>query len=664
MSQLERFLDPRSIAIVGLSADERKHGGRVLGHLRRLGYEGGIWGVNPNLPDIEGVSVYASVQLLPEPPDLVVAAVPAPNALQVVEDSIGVGAVVVFAAGFAEAGSEGVALQAALAEAADAAGTRVLGPNSGGLIRPGRGVAASFLTCLDRPAEEIRSGPVAVVTQSGGIGSYLHNLAAARHDGLAVSIATGNETDIALGEAVAAVSRLDEVKVVVAIIEALRDGEAFIDAVGEARGRGKRVVACRIGTGARGASLMASHTGAMASSPARFEGVFASLGVVNAETPAEAYEVATVLAATSSPAGPRVGIITHSGGTAILLADLAERCHLTLPSPSQGLKTSLEPLLDHGVADNPLDMGGIIGGPSRFAEVVERVARSGEVDLVMAVSTAHPPGHTGQRVTSLLALDSEIPIVHLWMAGDQGADGLAALRSAGAAVTEEPRAAVRAVAALAAKPPGRRKSIPPVTGPLDDWGLPLDEGWVAATEVEAVEAAGNLGYPVVVKAEAPGLVHKTEVGGVGLDLRGADEVKRAFAEVVGSVAAAGWSEVKVRVQRYRSGLEMIVGGITDESFGPIVSIGMGGVLTEVMKDVAFAPGPVDEPTAHSLIERLRARPLLEGFRGAAPADLDELARIISVVSRAVGASGMREVEINPLIWEGERWVAVDWFVAQ
>lgn len=664
MSNLGHLLDPASIAIAGLSADDRKHGARVLGHLRRLGYEGEVWGINPRLPHVEGTAVYASIQDLPHPPDLIVAAVPARPAVEIVAAGAGAGAVVVFAAGFAESGPEGVALQEELARAATSAGTRVLGPNSGGVIRPGRRLAASFLTCLDRPPAEIRSGPVGLVTQSGGTGSYVHNLAAARGEGLAISVATGNEADIELGEAIEAVAGLDEVGVVMAVVETVRNGSSFLAAVRAVHERGKRLVVCRIGTGETGGSLMASHTGAMAVAPAILKGIFDSLGVVSAETPAEAYDVAGVLARVPSAAGTRVAIVTHSGGAAILLADLADTVGVVLPPPGEALRRKVEPYLDHGAAGNPLDLGGIIGGPSRFAEVVELHARSGEFDAVLAVSTAHPPPHTEERVASLLAIDDDTPVIHLWMAGDQAEQGLATLRDRGAAVTEEPRAAIRALAALLGeRPAGRDESPDLLSGPLEDWGLPLEVGVVVGAVDRAIEAADRLGYPVVLKAEAVGLVHRTEADAVRLDLRRSEEVESAYEAVLQGAAAAGWSDARVRVQPYRPGLEMIIGALAHPIFGPLVSVGMGGVLAEMTADVVFAPAPIGEASARGMIDRLRGRRLLDEFRGRAPADVVELARIVSIVSRGATGGHMKEIEINPLVWDGRSWVGVDWFVA-
>jgi acyl-CoA synthetase (NDP forming) len=659
MTDLDRLLDPATIAIAGLSADQAKHGGRVLGHLRRLGFPGTIWGVHPRVPEIDGVEMFVSIADLPHPPDLVISAVPAATTADVVADAAGVGAVIVFAGGYGESGAEGLALEEGLAEVVATTGTRLLGPNSGGVIRPDRGLAASFLTCLDRPREEIRSGPVGVVTQSGGTGSYLHNLAAGRGGGLAVSVSTSNEVDIKLGEAIDAVSRLDEVKVILALIETVRDGEVFIDSVNSSIARGKPVVACRIGTGARGRSLMTTHTGAMAAPEAVLRGVFDSLGVVVAETPGEALEVAEMMARVGSPSGDRVGIVTHSGGIAIHLADLSERQGLDLPAPGSELAERLEPLLDHGVANNPLDMGGIIAGPARFADVVAAFAVSGDYDLVLAVSTAHPPHHSEERVDSLLAMETETPILHLWMAGDQAQGPLTTLRSAGAPVAEDPRAAIRALAGLSRIASHEVRIRPePIAGEPEAWGVRFVAGEVAANSDDVVAVAGRLGYPVVLKAVSPGLAHKTEMGGVKVDLATEEEVRVGYDEIVAATADLGVEGI--RVERFHPGLEVIVGAIVDDGFGPLVSIGLGGVLTELLDDVVFAPAPVDTEDALEMIDRLRGRELLDGYRGTSPANVEGLAHLVSVVSRGLVGSGFREIEINPLVWDGEEWVAVDW----
>lgn len=659
MSGLARLFAPETVAIVGLSGDPAKHGSRVLANMRRLSYPGSIWGVNPSLPSVDGVEMFASLRDLPSPPDLVICAVPAPAAVEVARDCAGAGGVVVFAGGFGESGSSGREMQNRLGDALSGTGARLIGPNSGGVIRPSAGLAASFLTCLDRPAGEIRPGPVGLVTQSGGMGSYLHNHAAARGGGLAVSVSTGNEVDVRAGEAIEAVASLDDVEAVLAIVETVRDGERFVAAVRKARAAGKPVVVCAIGQGRRGRALMTSHTGAMALPEPVLRGVLSSLGVVLAETPAEALEIAEVAAASPPVNGDRVGVVTHSGGMAIHLADLAERAGLALPQPGAALQARLGPLLDLGSANNPLDLGGIIGGAARFSSAVEAFADSGEYDVVLAVSTAHPPEHSTERVESLLGLQPGAPVVHLWMAGDQAGDALGILRRAGAPVTEEPRAAVRSLAALTAPAEAPEPTVP-ISGPLSSWDLPLVDFRLAANPEEAVEAAADVGYPVVVKIVSPGLAHKTEIGGVRPGLSSATEVESAFAEMTAAAVRGGLTVEGVRVEPYRPGLEMIVGGIVDDTFGPLVSVGLGGVHTELLGEVEFAPAPLSPAGARKLIERMRARPVLEGWRSGPRPDVEALAGVVSTVSRGLVGSSLSEIELNPLIWDGTAWVAVDW----
>lgn len=677
MTDLGRLLAPRSVAIVGLSADPAKHGGRVLNNLCRLGYEGHVWGVNPKRPAVEGVEVFASLAELPEPPDAVVCAVPAPAVPEMAREAgaAGAGAMIVFAGGFAEA--DGRRLQEELVAAGAETGLRILGPNSGGVIVPDGRLALSFLTCLDRPTSQIRPGPVGIVTQSGGTGSYLHNLAAAAGGGLAASISTGNEVDIDVAEGIAALAGLDGVRAIGVVLETVRDGPAFTAAVEAARAAGRPVVVARIGTSERGRTLMRSHTGALARPARVLDGVLDALGVTVAETPAEMLEIAEILARAAPPAGPRVGVVTHSGGIAIMLSDLAERSSLELPAPGPALHDALEPLLQQGSSANPLDMGGIIGGPHRYGEVVDAFARSGDYDLVLAVSTAHPPAHTEARVESLLAFDPPVPVVHLWMAGDVGAHGLAALRNAGAPVTEEPRAAIKALAGLtaAARPrpesPRPADSLPIPPGPhtehaakriVASWGITVVEGDTAATAAEAQEVAERIGYPVVVKVSSADIVHKTELEALRLGLSDGPAVTAAFDEVTAAArrAAPAAQLEGVLVERHVAGPEVIVGAVRDETFGPMVLVGIGGVMAEVLDDVRMAPAPVAAAHVRQMLGSLAGRRLLTEPRRGTPADLDVLADLVEALGSRVGADpSIRSVDLNPVVWSGTDWLVLD-----
>lgn len=673
---MQRMLAPSSIAVVGLSADPAKHGGRVLANLRKVGFDGVVWGVNPRRPHVEGVEVFAGLAELPASPDLVVCAVPAAAVPATVEAAgeVDAGGVVVFAGGFAEAGGDGVRAQERLTEAAQTAGVPVLGPNSGGIIRPSVGLAASFLTCLDRPADQIRSGRVGLVTQSGGTGSYVHNLAAAGGGGLAVSISTGNEADLGLADGISALVDLDEVRAIALVMETVRDGPAFLAAVHRARDAGKPLVVCRIGTSRRGEALMATHTGALASPTRVLEGVLDAAGVTVTETPEEMLAVAETLARTESPAGDRVGVVTHSGGVAILLTDLAERHGVSLPHPGPRLKAELEPLLQLGSSDNPLDMGAIIGGPGRFAQVVDRFAGSGDYDVVLAVSTAHPPAHTVERVEGLTALEPPVPVIHLWMAGDVGSEGLRMLTEAGMPVVTEPRAAIRALAGLAAgATAGFERHSDPGGEPVDRvpateheakelcsaWGLDVVEGGLAATADEAAAMADRLGGRLVVKISSPDVVHKTDVGGVVVGVEGGEAVRRAAAELTERAAALGARTDGVRVERMRTGVEAIVGMVRDPVFGPMALVGLGGIAVEGLDAERMSPAPLHPATAVRLVRSIPGLTTALGRTGDPDRAVDGLARMVVETSRRFVASGLSEIEMNPVVWTGERWEILD-----
>lgn len=683
MSGVAALLNPERVAVVGVSADPGKHGARVAAHLRRLGYSGDLWGVNPNRPELEGLAVVASLEDLPKAPDVVVSALPAAATIEVVRQAgaIGAEAVIVFAGGFAEAADGGARLQAELVETAQASGVRVLGPNSGGVIRPSRGLAMSFLTCLDRPTEQIRTGTVGVVTQSGGTGSYLHNLAAARGGGLAASISTGNEADIHAADALRALVELDDVRAIGLVLEAVRNGPAFLEALEFARTKLVPLVVCRIGTSDHGQQMMSTHTGAMAQPVAVLEGVLDARGVTVAETPAEMLEVAELLAHVPPAPGNRAAIVTHSGGLAILLADLAAKHDLDLPQPGSELHDRLVPLLDLGVANNPLDMGAIIGGPQRFTDVAQLFLESDEYDSVLAVTSAHPPAHTAARVARLLELATDKPLIHLWMAGDLGADGLARLRAAAQPITEEPRAAMRALAAICRRadlveeleispplPVGAARSFPndlteyDAKQLLSDWGIPTVAGTLVSSADEAAQAATELGFPVAVKVSSPDVVHKGCIGGVVLAIKDADGAAAAYEHVL-LAAQQHASGVEIRgalVERYRPGAEAIIGAVLDETFGPVVLAGVGGSLTESLGAMALAPAPVTAVAAYRLIRRSGAERLLSGGVGSPP-DFHELADHVSLLSHrfAEHAEVLAEVEVNPLIWTDDDWEAAD-----
>jgi len=695
-SSLSRLLRPNSVAIVGLSQDLSKHGGRVLSFLRKIDFEGPIWGVHPKTPAIEGIEIYPSLKELPSSPDAIVLAIPPPAIPRVLEDAgkIRAGGAIIFSGGFAETGSAGEALQNKIYGIARVGDVRLLGPNSAGIIYPSARSILSFLTCLERPKEEIRSGPVGLITQSGGTGSYIHNLAAERGGGLAISVSTGNEADIELGEVFYSLVKDPVVQTIALLFESIRNGPKFIKAAQAARVAGKAVVACKIGRTKTGHEIMKTHTGALAGPTQTYEAVLESLGIVSVKNPAELFDVADIMARTSIPDGDGVGIVTHSGGAAIMLADRSEELNLSLPNPSKYLKKRLAPYLQMGALGNPVDLGGIVSQPERYPEVIRLFLEDPAYDLVISVSTPHISAHSEGRAKNLikLAQESEKPILNLWLAGDLGKKGLDILRTAGVPTATNPESLLKAVEGmirlanleaeeraeydvLKANPEvlkrcasykaaqrhilseGESKAL------LKGIGMPTLQGEVAADLGEAIQIAQKIGYPVVIKALSPDLPHKSEAGGVRLNLKNEDEIRHAWAEMMHDVTTYAPSAIIEGglIEEYVPGTEVILGIIQDPTFGPIVLVGTGGIYAEATNDVALALPPVTEHRATRMIASLRGKRLLEGFRGAPPADKEALCTLIVRLSDIAIAYRLNfsEIDLNPVIFSGDEWGIAD-----
>ncbi|HYJ70027.1 MAG TPA: acetate--CoA ligase family protein [Nocardioidaceae bacterium] len=687
---LDRLVAPASVAIVGMSADPSKHGGKVLTSLRRFGYAGPVWGVNPNRPEVDGIEVVAALTDLPTPPDVVIVAVPAAATPDVIRTAgeLGAGAAILFGGGFAESGDDGAALQTQIVELARQHGLRLLGPNSAGVIHPSAGTVLSFLTCLERPADQLRPGPVGLITQSGGTGSFLHNLAAERDSGFALSISTGNEADVDAGEALQHLVDHPDIRAIALVLETVRDGPRFVAAARAALRAEKPVVVCKIGRSEIGQRVMRTHTGALAGSERRYDAAFDALGITVTTTPTELFDVSEQMARAAVPAGDRVGIVTHSGGTAVLLADQASGFGLRLPQPSDALRERLGPYLQHGASGNPTDLGGIITAPHRYVEVVRCFVDDPAYDVVVPVSTPHPTAHTHDRAVALAALAKETdkPLLNLWLAGDLGADGLRVLREADVAVTTDIDSLVRAVSGLA-RLGARRRDPDPSPEPPDPvvvdqlnranevlseadslrlvaaMGLPAVDGQMVDGPEHAVRTADALGYPVVLKAVSTDLPHKSDVGAVRLNLATPAELAAAYEDLTtGLAATAPTAQVDgFLVQRYVPGVEMLLGIVRDPTFGPVVLVGTGGTVAEAIDDVAAGLPPLTTSDAARLIGSLRGRVLLRGFRGGPTGDEEALARLVTRLSDIAIRYGdhIEELDVNPVVYAEGRWLAAD-----
>lgn len=688
MSDLRRLLEPRSIAVIGASRDPVKISGRVLAYLGQHGFPGEIYPVNPGHDRVQGRPAYRRVADLPGPVDLAIVVLPAPAVAGAVRECVAASVpfVAVFSSGYAETGPAGAARQRVLAEAAR--GTRLLGPNCLGLVNLPARVAATFTSALDQGP--LRPGPIAFVSQSGAFGSMIFGAGQRERLGFAYLVNTGNELDLEVAEVIDAVLDDPRVRAVIGYLEGLRDGPALVSAAQRALALGKPLVLVKVGRTGAGARAAASHTAALAGEDAVFDGVFRQYGIHRAGSMEELLDLARVFATGARTAGNRVTIVTISGGAGVLMADHCEQWGLAVPQWRGRWRERMAELIpEYGSAGNPVDVTAtLISRPEMLAGVLRLAAEHPETD-VLAVALGNTEQVEQPLVDALVAARGSKPVVVAWV-GTSGRP-LARLTEAGVAAYPDPSRAIRAVAALVAQSARERADRPaaapapplgPQPGPLvvphrrdpdgrlDEYdskrllaayGVPVVDEQPVADAAEAVAAADRIGYPVALKLLAPRLVHKTERGGVALDLASPVAVQAAADRLL--ALADGLPAPALLVQRMVPGrLELIVGARRDPVFGPVVLVGFGGVLAELLGDVAVARAPLTAAEAGALLDRLRGRSLLAGVRGSPPRDVAAVAAVVAAVSRlAADRPELLELDVNPLLvgHPGQGAVAVD-----
>lgn len=677
MHPLQPFFQPRSLAIVGASSDPERIGGRPLRFLIEAGFAGALYPVNTaGHAELQGLRAWRSVREIPHPVDHAIVAVPVAAVEQAVADCAqhGVKAVQVFTAGFAEAGPEGARLQQRLVEIARGSGMRLIGPNSLGLINPGRGLFATFSTLLNgiKPG----AGRIGLATQSGAFGSATYGAAALRGLGLSCAVATGNEADVDVAECIDYLAEDRDTRVICAALEACRDGTRLRAALLKAADAGKPVVAMKIGRSALGAATAATHTGGMAGNDAVYAAVLEECGAVRAGSIDEMLDIAAYCDVTGTlPAGPRVGVVTGSGGIGVLMADEAEALGLLMPPLSDAAAVALQSVLPFAVPANPFDTTAqVTSVPQGVERTVEAMLDHGGCDTVVAY-LAHAglsPQRFAATESALAALKAKHPQQHLMVVMLSAPDVTQRLAAAGVPVIGDPSRALRALGAAWALRQRRAAlhRVPPqvpASEPLSDVateaaakaclaaaGLPVPHEQRCATPEAAMRAAAAIGFPVVAKILSADIAHKTEVGGVMLELRDEAAVGAAFDELLRRAAAqrpdARLDGVLI-APMIRGGVETIAGVVVDATFGPMVMFGLGGVATELFRDVAFASAPLTPQRAQSLVARTQASRLLDGWRGAPAADRAALCDALVALSRfaAAHAHDIAAIDINPLL---------------
>ncbi len=684
---LAALFSPRSVALVGASSDPRKLGGRPLHNLLQFGYRGRIYPVNPGASEVQGVTSYASVRDLPEVPDQAIVVVPARYVVAALEDCAakGVRLVQILSAGFAEVGGEGVALQQQVVELVRRTGIRITGPNALGSVSPSDAFYGTFSSLMDslRPLP----GKVGVVTQSGAFGSHVYAVAAQRGIGLSRSIATGNEADLDVAECIGALVADDQTQVICAALEGCRDGAKLRASLRAAAAAGKPVVLMKVGSTEAGAIAAATHTGSLAGSDAVFDAVFRECGAWRAHTIEEMIDVAYVCATGRMPDDDGVVVVTISGGIGVLMADLATDLGLQLPAVPAALGEKLRAILPYVTGVNPIDTTAQVANtPAKIVELVDAVQAARPAGTVV-IYLSHI-GRAPERFASLQPVLEDLRQRHpgtlLVLVGTTAPEVRDWLEARGIPAFEDPSRAIMAVRGAARLRQRHHDLVPPPTPDLtalrtldiraDDEaatkqvlaaaGVPVLPERLCTSAAAAVTAAEGFGFPVVAKIVSPNILHKTEAGGVLLGLADAEAVERGFHAIMASARAyradAELRGVLISPMR-RGGIETIIGVQRDPVFGPMVMFGLGGVMVELFKDVAFASAPLDLAGAHALIGAVRGRALLEGWRGAPGVDLAALANALCRVSElaAAHAGTVQSIEINPFLIGPEGGVALD-----
>ncbi|MGH2947710.1 MAG: acetate--CoA ligase family protein, partial [Solirubrobacteraceae bacterium] len=636
------LLAPRSIAVVGASADPGKAGGRPLHYMRRLGYRGALYPVNPRRSEILGMPCFERIADLPEPVDLCVLAVPAEHVEGYVAEcaEAGVRAVIVFASGYAEIGAEGAERQARLRAIALEHGMALAGPNCLGAINVRLGAAPTFTTALER-RPRIDEGAIAFLTQSGAVGAFVLGLAQDEGVGLSHFVTTGNEAVLSFADYAPHLLDDPHTRVLAGYLEGL-EGTDLLRVAGAALEAGKPLVLMKVGASDAGAAASAAHTGKLAGADAVYDAVFRRSGIVRARTIEELLDYSRALAAGRTPAGGGAGIVSTSGGAAILMADWCDSTGLTVTELADTTRSRLRDALPwFATGRNPVDTTGRpLWDEGMLQRALTAVAEDPGVDLVLC-HVGLAPGPAGPRLAAEVeaaAVASEKPFLVCWLPEvDPGPHER--LRQAGIPVFVDPARMVKAAGAVVSYAAARRRGARTPAAPKHDvappppgavvtehaakaWlrarGLPVTAEAVAHSSVEAVAIARELGYPACLKLLSPQILHRSDIGGVRVGLASAEAVDRAHGEIL-AAAAAAVSDATIEgvlVQEMApGGQELIVSGFRDPTFGPCVLCGIGGVLAEVLADTAIRPAPVAAAEAEEMLAELRGAELLRGPRG-------------------------------------------------
>lgn len=679
LAPLSVLFEPRSVAVVGASRRPGSIGAEILRNLISFGFRGPVYPVNKAAEVVLSCKAYPRVSAIPDPVDLAVIAVPREHVLSVVRDCgrKGVKGLVVITAGFKEAGHEGVAREIELQRLTRKFGMRVIGPNCMGLINAAEDVRlnASFAGGVPLP------GRVAFATQSGALGEAI--LADARDLGLGIAkfASIGNIVDVTATDLVEAFGADPAIDVILLYIESFGDPRRFTQ-VARSISRDKPILVVKSGRSAAGARAAASHTGSLVGRDVAVESVLEQCGVLRAQSVRELFTMASAFANQPMPNGDRVAIVTNAGGPGILATDACAGLGLRLATFSNATRRALERALPQGAAtQNPVDLIADADA-TRFQKALTAVGKDPGVDAILAlfVSPVTTDALAVARTIAAAPAASGKTTLACFMGKEQSDEGVKILRGANVPVYRFPEEAASALAAMCRwrryreRKPGKlpRFDVDPAAARrvlararkagktlllggecepiLRAYGLPVARSIVAADVGAAMRFAGEVGYPIVLKAESSAFVHKTEVGGVRANLENGDQLFEAYSDLERRLRPKA-KDLRIRAQQQVKGhAEVILGASFDPVFGPLLLFGLGGVYVEVLRDVAVRVHPITDVDAAEMIRSIRGWPLLSGARGAKPVDVAFLEEMLLRLSCLIGdLDDVAELDLNPLI---------------
>lgn len=692
---LEHFFSARSVAVIGASIRAGSVGATVLSNLVNAGFHGEVWPVNPKYQVLAGLPVYADVEALPAGPELAVVCTPAATVPGIVArlGKAGCRAVVVLSAGLDGTGADGRSLRQAMLDAARPFLLRILGPNCVGLLVPGIGLNASFAPVAALP------GRLAFVAQSGALVTAVLDWARTRRIGFSSFVSLGDGSDVDFGDLLDYFAGDPNTDAILLYAESVRQARKFMSAARSAA-RAKPTVIVKAGRVAEAANAAFSHTGALAGSDLVYDAALRRAGMLRVDTTAELFDAVAILAQPHRPAGGRLAILTNGGGPGVMATDALVRGGGVLarlaPATIDGLSQALPPTWSHG---NPVD---IIGDApaERYRVALQAVLDDPEADAVLFIHapTAIVPSADIARALLPLMRASRLPVLCCWLGGDSVAQARSLCLDAGMPVFDTPEEAVRGFQQMVDHGRNQRMltQVPSSCAPfaperdvartlvagllargvtavgeadakriLSAYGIGVVRTETAGSADEALAAARAIGYPVALKILSPDIPHKSDVGGVVLDLPDEAALGRALAEMAARVGAqrpqarlAGFT-VQAMARRPLAH-ELIVGVATDPVFGPVVLFGQGGVAVEVTADQAVALPPLNRVLAADLVGRTRVARLLAGFRDRPRADLDALYDVLVRVGQMiVDLPELAELDINPLLLDAGGAIALD-----